>query len=772
MKASCSGEGPVFRRIGPRATAIHRRRCSRGFPAGRLHLKTGIVLALPPAFDPAVYRARNPDIAAMTDAQAHDHWRRHGRAEGRAASALATREDVAALLAGRATVLEMDGSGATDLSAIDRQYAAIIGIGTIERQADLLGHLATVARLLALGGACFLVVADAGRGDIACDWSFTPDSFAAAIRLLTRLGLTELSLLTCRPTPRGRDEFVAVLARTADLPQVTFLQTADADRYAAMLDATRPNVAAYCRRHGFAYRDFLGVKRGFHPWQATYNRIPMLAELLDEGYRGWAVYLDADAFVHDLEFDLVGLLAAHADRAAIVATAGVTDNRWDVNAGVVVVNFGHPLGRRLVEGWRDRFAGLSDDLLRAADTWLHGDNDQDLLHRLLAEEADVADAVLVVDRALMNSRHARFIRQHLRAETDDFATRVRAIAAEVAAIAREDAAPPSPAPAPAVDAGRGDRWSWRLAHPAGPVPLLATAPDGIPDAAAAARAIALWQAIGDEAAGGWTDLLSGDPRRLATEIARIGRSPLGDDMLGGARQHDRARDPAFAVRLAQLAYDRLVSLAEATGAVAVESPESGPWDRNGHMDPVDLFARIEATLDADLSPPSAIGGHLGIGVRDGIVLHPRMMDAIHAAWSLRASGAVRILEVGGRLGLSGFYGDRLGLDVRATDTPVGRAVRAALPGCGATVPPDALPAADTLFDSEGLTGWPRDRAVALLRRAAAAGIGRIVSIGHEVAMPGHVPVALLAAEARGWRQVLRHRHWLRAGFVEQAWIRD
>jgi hypothetical protein len=730
------------------------------------------VLALPPAFDPAVYRACNPDLAAMTDAQAHDHWRRHGRAEGRAASALATREDVAALLAGRAPVLTIDGGVASDLSAIDREYAAIIGIGTIEAQADLVGHLATIARSLAPGGAYFPVIADAGRGAGPHDWSFTPESFAAAIRLLTRLSLTELSLLTCRPTPRGRGEFVAVLARTADLPQVTFLQTADADRYAAMLDATRPNVVAYCRRHGFAYRDLLGLKRGFHPWQATYNRIPMLAELLDEDYRGWAVYLDADAFVHDLDFDLVGLLAAQADRAAIVATAGVTDNRWDVNAGVVLVNFGHPLGRRLVESWRDRFANLSDELLRAADTWLHGDNDQDLLHRLLAEQADVADAVLVVDRALMNSRHARFIRQHLRAETGDFAARVRAIAAEVAAIAREDAVAPAPSPAPAAETGRGDRWSWRLAHPAGPPPLLATAPDGVADVAAAARAIALWQTIGDGAAGGWSALLAGDPQPLAREIARIGRSPLGDDLLGGARQHERARDPGFAGRLARLAYDRLVSLAEAVGAVAVESPESGPWDRNGRIDPADLFARIEATLDTDLSPPCAIGGHLGLCVRDGIVLHPRMMDAIHAAWSLRASGAGRVLEVGGRLGLTGFYGRGLGLEVRATDVPVGRAVQAALPGSGATVPMESLPAADTLFDSEGLTGWPRGRAVALLRHAAATGIGRIVSVDHEAVMPGHVPVAALVAEAGGWRRVLRHRHWLRAGFVEQVWIRD
>jgi hypothetical protein len=61
---------------------------------------------------------------------------------------------------------------------------------------------------------------------------------------------------------------------------------------------------AYCRRHEIAYQAFVGVKRGFHSWQATYNRIPLLQELVDAGFAGWVLYLDADAYVADLDFDL------------------------------------------------------------------------------------------------------------------------------------------------------------------------------------------------------------------------------------------------------------------------------------------------------------------------------------------------------------------------------------------------------------------------------------------------------------------------------------
>ena len=86
------------------------------------------------------------------------------------------------------------------------------------------------------------------------------------------------------------------------------MQTADSREYRAMLEMTAKVNLAYCAAQGMTYESYLGIKRGVAPWQATYNRIFMLNELLDRGFRGWAIFVDADAFVADFSFDLRGYL--------------------------------------------------------------------------------------------------------------------------------------------------------------------------------------------------------------------------------------------------------------------------------------------------------------------------------------------------------------------------------------------------------------------------------------------------------------------------------
>lgn len=85
---------------------------------------------------------------------------------------------------------------------------------------------------------------------------------------------------------------------------IVFVQTADPIRYRIFLEITSQTVREYCARHGFGYESFLGIARGYHPWQATYNRIPILRRWADSGFSGWICYLDADAYIADLAFDL------------------------------------------------------------------------------------------------------------------------------------------------------------------------------------------------------------------------------------------------------------------------------------------------------------------------------------------------------------------------------------------------------------------------------------------------------------------------------------
>lgn len=641
-------------------------------------------------------------------------------------------------------------------------------------------------------------------------WYFTPDSFRTLIETLSALGMIGLELAGVYDTARDRNEFCAVLRLSAaarkrvdeakDEGGVLFLQTADADRYAPMLAITATNVREYCRRHGHGYESFLGVKRGFHPWQATFNRIPMLADLVARGFTGWAVYLDADAYIQDLDFDLTAYLADKQDRAAIFATSGVTGEHWDVNAGVALINLGHPVGRALVERWAAAFAGHDDDLLRASEEWMGAGNDQDLLHKILERDADISDAVLVEPMSFLNGPHASFIRQHLRTLAPTFEARLDDLAAAVSGALRSGGV------GQAARVTEGDqRWAARFAHPEGRQPALVEAGLPEPSRAVAERVIAAWSATGggDGALPGYQrdfadSLRAGDADAVASELAGLGRARVAQGFLGGTRQHERAHDPQFAGRLARWTYDKLVSLAEAVGVLPLENPENGRWGENASTDPAELFAEIEAVLDADLSPPASIGGHLGISVGRGIVLHMRMLDAIHAAWRLRQLAEmtglgrdVRIVEIGGGAGLTAFYALRLGLSrYRLFDTPMMNAIQGhVLVGAGLDVslvgepegPAAILPlaafakqapeSADILFNSDTLPEIPRGTAIACLRDTARIGVRHVLSINQEAATPGQHAVRDMLAEAGGYRLVARHRHWLRAGYAEELYSR-
>ena len=642
-------------------------------------------------------------------------------------------------------------------------------------------------------------------------WYFTPDGFRTILETLAALDLTGFEVAEVYDTARGRNEFCAVLrlnpsARGRALeqrgdPGAILLQTADADNYAPMLAVTATNVREYARRHELGYESFVGIKRGFHPWQATFNRIPMLEELLDRGFAGWAIYLDADAYIQDLDFDVAAYLADKGDRAAILATSGVTGEAWDVNAGVAFVNLGHEQGRALVRSWARRFAAHSDQILREASEWMGGGNDQDLLQDLLREEPAIAAAVLIEPMSFINGPHASFIRQHLRTLSPTWQARLEALTQAVAEIMRSGG---RPAPAAIARSDADLRWAARLSHEQGRLPALVEAPVPEPRMDLAEAACAIWAVArgrslppADHQRDFALALDRGDVAAVAADLAAFGKVAIAQGTLGGARQHERAGSRQFTERLARWTYDKLVSLAEAVGALALENPEAGRWGENALVDPAKLFEAIETALDADLTPPAHIGGYLGIGVGQGRIVHMRMLDAIHAAWRLRQigetnapDGSVRIAEIAGGPGLTAFYARRLGLaSYHVYDEAVNRAVLAHMlgdSGFDASSPGKPAPrlaildlrdlggakagSIDLLFNADSLPGLDPAEAIAHLAEARRLGIRHLFSINQEASLPGHVPVAELARLAGGYRLASRHRHWLREGYVEEHYI--
>lgn len=212
------------------------------------------------------------------------------------------------------------------------------------------------------------------------------------------------------------------------------IQTSDAVEYAPILTATARTASEFCRRHRLEYRHFVGIKVGQFPWHSTYNRIHMLAELLAEGHQGWVLYLDADAYVCDLDFPITEYLAAN-DRYAMVAVRINSEAEyWDVNAGVLFLNFGHRLGRQIVSELLDRFAEaiqapqFGENRWPDTSLWL---DDQSLLHTTLVRHPEWQEFIRYEPQSLMNSLHASFIRHHLRAMTEDLDERLKLIETDV-----------------------------------------------------------------------------------------------------------------------------------------------------------------------------------------------------------------------------------------------------------------------------------------------------------------------------------------------------
>lgn len=155
----------------------------------------------PPEFDPDLYR-RYPDLAEMNNDELWLHYREHGLAEGRVASAACRREDFIALAAAAKAVLEigpfcspairkigvkyfdvfdqaalrerakghqLDPAGCPhidyvspvgDLSVVDERFDVIISSHAVEHQPDLIKHLQQIEKLFRPDGAYFLIVPD------------------------------------------------------------------------------------------------------------------------------------------------------------------------------------------------------------------------------------------------------------------------------------------------------------------------------------------------------------------------------------------------------------------------------------------------------------------------------------------------------------------------------------------------------------------------------------------------------------------------------------
>lgn len=220
--------------------------------------------------------------------------------------------------------------------------------------------------------------------------------------------------------------------------RVKFIQTADAFNYKDMLDVTSRTVVEFCRRHGFEYESFVGIKRGFYPWQASFNRLLMFKDLVESGYRGWVCYLDADAYIYDLDFDLGAYLADKQGHAGILTTVIGDKDYWSINNGVMFLNLAREEAREVIALWVDRFMAVSDQSLMELTEWPYDINDQTFLVDILGAHPRLREAMFYESALLMNHIYAAFIRQLVRAHFPAQRERTLALKTAVTEVLRDE----------------------------------------------------------------------------------------------------------------------------------------------------------------------------------------------------------------------------------------------------------------------------------------------------------------------------------------------
>jgi hypothetical protein len=214
---------------------------------------------------------------------------------------------------------------------------------------------------------------------------------------------------------RGGRRLLGKVRRHFHPLKVVVIQSSDPVFGLEMLTQSARTSKEFCRRHGYEYRSFIGIHRGFHPWQASYNRVFQLKELCDEGFRGWVFYIDSDAVIVDLDFDLHELMPGRSI-GLVACLAGGSDFAWDINGGIFLLNLGSRDGRTIVDRWYHMTMSLSEKTLRGAETWLNPVHDQALLQFVLASDpALTRRAVHHVPREILNHEGGTFVRHFLRA---------------------------------------------------------------------------------------------------------------------------------------------------------------------------------------------------------------------------------------------------------------------------------------------------------------------------------------------------------------------
>lgn len=209
--------------------------------------------------------------------------------------------------------------------------------------------------------------------------------------------------------------------------ELTVIQTSDSKKYNNIIKATSRVVALYCHLHSYNYLKYVGLKRGNSAVHAAFNRVFMLNELLESGYRGWVLYLDADAYISNLTFDAIKYLQENQTHAFIAAKASdKVAEKWAINNGVFFINLGNKIGEKIARMYLHYVNTLvpQEYWQRESAEWPPAEyDDQNILYGILSQSDDILESIKK-EMFAFNTGHAdEFISQAIRAGYSSFEDR-------------------------------------------------------------------------------------------------------------------------------------------------------------------------------------------------------------------------------------------------------------------------------------------------------------------------------------------------------------
>jgi hypothetical protein len=253
--------------------------------------------------------------------------------------------------------------------------------------------------------------------------------------------------------------------------------------------------------------------------------------------------------------------------------------------------------------------------------------------------------------------------------------------------------------------------------------------------------------------------------------------------------------------------DNLVSLAEWMTLLDVESPhQQGQWAENIHVDPQELVDRISEKLGFPVETPPAIGSYFGVLTRRGVVTGRDLM-ALYAAMRTREIATnlgiarPRVCEIGGGMGGVAYYCARMGMPCTVIDIPMvsllqGYFLLRALPDKSVQLYGEPESEADAvrlmptyafadpqreydiLVNQDSFPEMNPAYSIGYLQQARKNIKGAFYSINQEARAvqsgeSRQTTVPDMVKEAGfDFRRSSRHRHWLRAGYVEEVYVRE